>query len=131
MNDSLTLTIPRGEYVRRKEDVDALKLYDSFIHIVCVMENIYLPSAERSLLSYYAVDGSVNPETEKKFMNDTNRNKQSVSNLKYMLTKHGFLTKKEDSNSHELPNFLKQRRDALTIIIELNARTSNTSESSK
>lgn len=120
MNE-ISLTIPKGKYIRKKlEDIGELKLYDYLVQIYCVMENKTLPFAERSLLTYYAVSG-INPETEKKYMDDFNRNKQAVSNLKYGLVKRGFLSKREDMNVHELPLFLKQKRDSLTIIIELDA----------
>lgn len=118
----LTLTVPWGEYVRLKEKVDLIKMYDYFIHIFCVMEHTYLPDAQRALLSYYAAAGGITSEVEKQYANDFNRTKQAVSNLKYDLTKRGFLTKKEDSNAHELPGFLKQKRSNVTIIIELDAR---------
>lgn len=118
----LNLTIPWGEYVRLKENVDRVKLYDTFIKIFCVLENKYLPVAERSLLAYYAAEGSVSSEIDKKYAAESNRSRQGVSNLKHSLVKKGFLVKTEDNNIHELPGFLKQKRDSLTIIIELDAR---------
>lgn len=127
----LNLTIPWGEYVRLHESVDRVKLYDSFIKIFCVMENTYLPVAERTLLAYYAAEGSVSSEVEKRYMLESNRNRQAVSNLKYSLLKKGFLIKTEDNNLHELPGFLKQKRDNLTIIIELDARSGPVQEDSQ
>lgn len=126
----LNLTIPWGEYVRLREKVDRVKLYDTFIKIFCVLENTYLPVAERNLLAYYAAEGSVSPEIDKRYMLESNRNRQGVSNLKHSLVKKGFLTKTEDNNLHELPGFLKQNRDNLTIIIELDARSGLVQENS-
>ena len=85
------------------------------------MENKNLPFAERMLLAYYAKYG-ITSEASEKYIEDFNRNKQIVSNLKYQLTQKEFLFKHENLNVHELPPFLKQKRDVLTIIVELDAR---------
>lgn len=107
--------------MRKVVKSDELRLYDYLIQIYCVMENKTLPFAERTLLAYYANYG-INSETDEKYIKDFNRSKQIVSNLKYSLTKRGFLYKHENLNVHELPAFLKQKRDFLSIIIELDAR---------
>ncbi len=113
------ITISPDKVIRAKIELDdELKLYDYLIQIDCILSNRSLPYAERTILCYYAKWG-INKETEERYIKDFNRSRQIASNLKYQLTKRGFLYKHPDLNAHELPPFLKKKRDELTIILEL------------
>lgn len=117
----MNLELEKGKYIKANLKVDELKLYDYLVQIYCVIENKVLPFAERTLLCYY-IQGGINSGVEQQYMDDFNRSKQAISNLKYSLVKNGFLKKREGEKSHELLPQFKTKRDLLTIIVELDAR---------
>lgn len=115
----MTIELTPGKYVRKAIKIsDEFALYNYFIQILCVMENTYLSSSERSLLIFYILSG-VNKETEEKYIKEFGRTKQAVSNAKYRLLQKGFLSKLEESGGHEVVRALKTKRNSLTIVIDL------------
>ena len=123
-----TIELVPGTWIKNKKYIDdELRLYDYLIQIICVLRNKVLPFSERSLLTYYTKYG-VSKETEDLFVTDFNRTKQIVANLKYSLTKKQFLIKHESLNSWELPDFLKKKRDTLTLILEFTIKNDRTGD---
>ena len=121
-----TLELKPNRWIKLESTVeDELKIYDYLIQIYCVIENKVLPYAERALLCYYIKYG-INKDTEKKFAEDYNRSRQPLANLKYGLSKKGFIIKDADLNSWQLTSFLKKRRDdGLTLILDFDVTKRN------
>ena len=128
------VAIPAASLVfnRTKNVPDKLKLYTYLIQIHCMLQGVYLPNGELTLLAYYATFG-VSSATETKFREDCQRTKQVLANTKYKLSKFGLLTKHENSNAWELPNFLKYNLEKnITFILNFereNDRSTDLSES--
>ena len=103
----MNLEIPNGLIFKNTVKVeDTLHLYSYFIKIHCMLKGIYLPNGELTLLSYYACYG-ISAETDEMFKNDSKRNKQMVSNIRYKLKTLGLIRRHEGYNMWELPEFLK------------------------
>lgn len=116
----LHLNIPVGKWIMNTVQTDELKTYDTLIQIYCIFENVTLSFSERTLLAYYAKYG-ISKSTENKFMQDLNRNRQIVANLKTSLARKNFIMKNETLGVWELFMFLRDRKkDGVTLVLEFN-----------
>lgn len=116
----LHLNIPVGKWIMNTVQTDELKTYDTLIQIYCIFENVTLSFSERTLLAYYAKHG-ISKSTENKFMQDLNRNRQIVANLKTSLARKNFIMKNETLGVWELFMFLRDRKkDGVTLVLEFN-----------
>jgi ribosome-binding factor A len=114
----LHLEIPDGKWIKNTVQADELKIYDTLIQIFCIFENVSLSFSERTLLCYYTKFG-INKTTEKIFMEEFNRNRQIVANLKTHLANKKFIVKNPTLNIWELTPFLKLRKkDGVTLVLE-------------
>lgn len=119
--ESKSIKVPVDNFVFQtsKKVLDEREVYVYLIKLHCLLEGIYIPNAELTLLSYYAAYG-INPETEHKFREECKRNKQNMANTRYNLSKLGLITREENFNIWKIPSFLQYKLKGASFVININ-----------